>query len=151
MKHPTYPMGSVSTGTMRTYDLIPAFLAELRYQMRSRRIKGHAALARDIERDMRADDYYESEGADWDLEALFDALNEYAGPYFYFGAPPEDGADYGYWVCENLDADFDGLRVQDLADVPKDYRGEVLHVNDHGNMALYVKSARTLREVWSIV
>jgi hypothetical protein len=34
--------------------------------------------------------------------------------------------------------DFDGLRVSDTSEVPDDYSGEVLHVNDHGNATLYV-------------
>lgn len=43
-------------------------------------------------------------------------------------------------------------KVSDLAEVPRDYAGEILMVNDHGNTSLYVK-ARTQepREIWSIV
>jgi len=81
-----YPIGSISEGTMRPEYLIPEFLSELRYRMRERRIKGHAALYREIDKRSDAEGYYETEEADWDLEALFDALGEYAGPYFYFGA-----------------------------------------------------------------
>ncbi|MGH8674178.1 MAG: hypothetical protein ACREVG_07705, partial [Burkholderiales bacterium] len=42
-----------------------------------------------------------------------------------------DGADFGYWLQDMTD--FDGLRVNDTSEVPSDYSGEVLHVNDHGN------------------
>ena len=90
-----YPSGSISEGTMRPEDLIPEFLSELRYRMRERRIKGHAALYREIDKRSDAEGYYETEEADWDLEALFDALGEYAGPYFCFGAHPADGASAG--------------------------------------------------------
>ena len=150
-----YPSGSISEGTMRPEDLIPEFLSELRYRMRERRIKGHAALYREIDKRSDAEGYYETEEADWDLEALFDALGEYAGPYFYFGANEGDGADYGYWLSwDSLnDAIHDGevLKVNDLADVPRDWRGEVLEVNDHGNATLYIKTSRAMREVWAIV
>jgi len=146
-----YPIGSISEGTMRPEDLIPEFLSELRYRMRERRIKGHAALYREIDKRSDAEGYYETEEADWDLEALFDALGEYAGPYFYFGAHPGDGADYGFWLSEGFDEDFDGLKVNDLSDVPAGYRGEVLEINDHGNMTLYVKTSRAMHEVWAIV
>lgn len=47
--------------------------------------------------------------------------------------------------------EFDGLAVADLSEVPADYRGTVLHVNDHGNATLYVKTARKLREIASRV
>jgi hypothetical protein len=148
----THPIGSVSCATMRPEDLIPAFVYELQTYRRRRQLKaGLGQELRAIERRMRRKGYYESEEADYDLEWLFDALDEYAGPYFYFGAHPGDGADYGYWLSESFEEDFDGLKVNDLADVPKAYRGEVLVVNDHGNMSLYAKSARKLTEIWSIV
>lgn len=153
--HKSYPIGSVSSNTMQSCDLIPTFLRELDYLRRhaSRTTaKGHTKLIRDIERRMKDPDYYEDfDTADSDLEALFDALECYAGPYFYFGAHPEEGADYGFWLCERFEDDFEGLKVSDTSEVPKKYRGEVLCVNDHGNCMLYVATSRGLREVWSIV
>ena len=151
-----YPIGSVSCGTMREEDLIPDFVWELNNQLRTQRVsrtqrKEHSTLVREIESRMESDEYYESEEANWDLEALFDALDCYAGPGFYFGSHPGDGADYGYWLSESFEEDFEGLRVSDLSEVPAKYRGEVLVVNDHGNMTLYVKTSRTMREVWAVV
>jgi hypothetical protein len=167
-----YPMGSVSSGTMRLEDLIPTFVAELEYRLQHgpsvpRRTRtAHNQLVRDITARMDAEGYYESEHADWDLESLFDALGEYAAPYFYFGSHPGDGADYGYWLSEGWDQDAvtpdeiaEGceqqgdmlLRVSDLAEIPNKYRGEVLLVDGRGNMSLYVKTARTLRVVWEMV
>lgn len=166
-----YPIGSISHGTMRPEDLIPTFLANLFYNSKVRRPKfshtigdvpaktrkAHTKLALDIENRMNNTDDHEYFGsgsngyADEDLETLFDALQEYAGPYFYFGAHPGDGSDYGYWLSESFDDDFDGLKVSDLSEVPSFYRGEVLLVNDHGNVSLYVKSARKFREIWSVV
>ena len=149
-----YPIGSVSSGTMRPEDLILTFLFELSYQRKhgprvSRATrKAHTAILNVRRTDP---DYWDSEQPGWDLEELFDALGEYAGPYFYFGAHPGDGADYGYWLSEGFDQDFDGLKVSDTSEIPPDYRGEVLVVNDHGNCTLYVKTARTLREVWAVV
>ncbi len=101
---------------------------------------------------MRRRNYYASEDAGSDLEGLFDRLEYYAPPYFYFGAHPGDGADYGFWLREDWEAAFDGLKVSDLAEVPKGYRGEVVHINDHGNMSLYCKGRNgQFREVWAIV
>jgi hypothetical protein len=162
-----YPMGSVSCATMRVEDLIPTFVYELQTRRRQRTLrKSQSADLREIERRMDQDSYYESDDADFDLEWLFDALNEYAAPYFYFGAHPGDGADYGYWLSEEWDQDaviaseiMEGceqqgdmlLKVSDLSEIPSKYRGEVAVVNDHGNVTLYVKTCRTLREVWGVV
>jgi hypothetical protein len=33
--------------------------------------------------------------------------------------------------------EFEGIVVDDTSKVPKGYAGEVLHVNDHGNVTLY--------------
>lgn len=148
-----YPMGSISHGTMRNEDLIPDFLALLEQLARKAKNRNHISLCADIRRRMKQFNYYTSTDADMDLnEILFPCLDEYAAPYFYFGSHPGDGSDYGFWLDENIEYDFEGFKVSDLAEVPKDYAGEILMVNDHGNMSLYVK-ARTQepREVWSIV
>lgn len=162
---------------MRPEDLIACFLSELQHQKPLRR--QHAKLVREIVKRIDADythdhkaegckfnslgiwncgmnadaeDYFGTEDADYDLESLFDALNDYAPAYFYFGAHPGDGSDYGYWLSEHFTDDFDGLRVNDLSEVPRNYFGEILLVNDHGNTSLYVKARNhKLTECWSIV
>jgi hypothetical protein len=176
-----YPMGSVSTGTMRSEDLIPTFCAELYHAAKVTKTNGHTvgnvdaktrkahvALVAEIEAKIEADSegYYASEDADYDLnERLFDALECYAGPYFYFGAHPGDGSDYGYWLSEDWDEEFQtldhnvigpaampfSLKVDDLCEVPAWFHGEVAHVNDHGNVTLYSKSDRKFTEIWSVV
>jgi hypothetical protein len=52
---------------------------------------------------------------------------------------------------EHDDGDFDGLVVNDTADVPEDYSGSVLHVTDHGNLTLYESDAGELDEIDAIV
>lgn len=142
-------LGSVSSGTMRPEDLIPTLISELKSQKPLAR--RHRRLVREINQRMNAGDYFELEDADRDLESLFDALNEYAPSYFYFGAHPGDGSDYGYWLSECFTEDFGGLKVNDLSEVPTGHTGEVLIVNDHGNMTLYAYSRGRSREVWAIV
>ena len=105
----------------------------------------------EIEQRQKQEGYYESDDAQFDLEWLFDELNTFAPPYFYFGAHPGDGSDYGFWLSEDAIEDFEGLRVEDQSEVPSDYCGEVLHVNDHGNCTLYVADQGQLSEVWAIV
>jgi hypothetical protein len=142
-------IGSVSTGTLRPEDLIPTFISELRRQKPLAR--RHRRLVREINARMNAEDYFTLEDADFDLEELTEALNEYAPPGFYFGSHPGDGADFGYWLSESFAEDFDGLRVSDTSEVPTGFTGEVLHINDHGNLTLYSYSRGRRREVWAIV
>lgn len=69
--------------------------------------------------------------------------------------PERKRAESEAYLSEVLSAherrEFDGLTVSDLSEVPASYRGEVLHVNDHGNATFYVKSARKLKEFASRV
>ena len=182
-----YPMGSVSYATMRPEDLIPAFTSELEYRAKHdkhvafKTRKAHLKLVQEIESRTRFDaystedelsaglDYYQSEDADDDLSSLFDALDAYSAPYFYFGSHPGDGSDYGYWLSESWDEDFstdelpddkhaidtadvpDAIKVSDLSEVPSWFRGEVAVISDHGNVTLYVKTSRATREIWSVV
>lgn len=138
--------GTVSAGTMREEDLIPCFVSELRYL-------GHRdAQLSEIEKRSKTKKYYNTEQSSYDLnEILFNMLDSHAPAYAYFGSHPGDGSDYGFWLGESFQDYFDGLKVSDISEIPADYMGEVLHVNDHGNMTLYYKSARKLTEVWSLV
>jgi len=141
----TAKLGTVSHGTMRPEDLIPDFCWELRYL-------GHrSSELTAIEKRSNKPEYYDTEEAMWDLETLFNMLDEHSPDGAYFGSHPGDGSDYGFWVDESIEWDFDGLKVNDLADVPRGYRGYVLVVNDHGNMTLYTKTARKLIEHWAVV
>ena len=150
--------GSVSHGTLRTADLLDAFASELEYQVQRNadawcsdegrkerdRYLAIVAEAREIDPDSEDADYLVN-------EELIDALQEFAPPYAYFGAHPGDGADFGYWLTDELESCFDGLKVADTSEVPADHCGEVLHVNDHGNATLYVADRGNLTEIWAVV
>lgn len=97
--------GTISHGTLRTQDLIPAFLDVLRihnpeaYQQIMIPDAGFSALPSYAQED-DSSDWWDSEDAGWLLESLFDALNELAPEGYYFGAHPGDGSDFGFWACE---------------------------------------------------
>jgi hypothetical protein len=144
---PNVTLGSISSGTMRPDDLIPVFADEL---SRLNTAGEYAALIAEAE----AIEDYGAETAEFVLEDLFDVLDGFAPDYCYFGAHPGDGADYGFWLHENWQrmAREDGvLEVSDTSEVPTDYNGAVLHVNDHGNATLYSCAKGELSEVWSVV
>lgn len=125
--------------------------------------------------------YLESDDAADDIRQLVDALNALAPDYTYFGTHEGDGSDYGYWPCwdsiragivdirdyrrdpapsGSVPSIWGILRVSDLAEVPSDYSGTVLLVNDHGNATCYSCSRASfgssgkdqhLEELWSCV
>ncbi len=166
-------LGEVSSGTMRPEDLIPCFLDaldEIREALaapgsttedpydltwRVRQVSQLDDFMGAIEVRMRAEDYYESDESEFDLDELTDKLGEYAPPYCYFGTNEGDGACYGFWV--SMDALNHGLDSGELYTVnagddwsAADLDGAeyVYERNDHGNIALYAPDGT---EVWSCV
>lgn len=150
----TVSLGTVISRTMQPVDLIPAFADELR------RLSPRGRLPLAIYKDLRAynsggHDAVEHDFVEQDLlELLSNALNDYAPSYCYFGAHPCDGADFGFWLHEDFQELIrmdGGLEVADTSEVPSDYTGDVLHVNDHGNATLYRADNGKLTEIWSVV
>ena len=99
--------GSVSHGTMREKDLIPCFMDLLvrlgHKDDRVREIEEATEAHVEWEDDMgTGHEYYETDTSSYDLEWLFDALDEHAPEGYYFGAHPGDGSDYGFWEEELL-------------------------------------------------
>jgi hypothetical protein len=151
-------IGSISEGTLRSEDLLDTFASELdsllRKQPRTFKRTAHRKLIREANKLLATfgDTECDSDIASDVVNELQDALGEFAPPYGSFGASDGDGACFGFWVNDPRESGFDGLTVSDTSEVPPDYRGEVLHVNDHGNMSLYVQTAPgKLREIWAVV
>lgn len=78
--------GSVSSGTLRTMDLVDAFSSVLGTY--------RPARLRAIEQEFPGEDADEVEAR---LEALVEALEECAPEGYTFGAHEGDGADFGFW------------------------------------------------------
>lgn len=149
--------GTVSHGTLQTGDLLDSFASELEYHVQ-RNAEEWCSDAGRKERDRfmalignaRETDP-EDEFASEIVDELFDALQQFAPPYAYFGAHEGDGSDFGFWLMSDITDCFDGLKVDDTSEVPDDYSGEVLHVSDHGNLTLYSADKGALTEVWAVV
>lgn len=163
-------LGSVSTGTLRTEDLLRAFsdaLADLRPIGSTAAGSETACL---IERASRLADALDDgdvigeDRGEAEIEAgevvseLEDALQEHAPPFCYFGAHGGDGADFGFWI--SWDAVRDARQDGDLAEIadpgerdvlPESF-GYALFSNCHGNASLYERQADgTWRTVWEVV
>jgi len=147
------PVGSVSSGTMRPEDLIPTFLDTLR-DLDSAQADAFEDGWGDVINAVCDEDGEGSEDDSECVNALFDALGEFAPPYCYFGAHEGDGADYGFWVSwDSLEDDCRSgavLKINDGAEWPDGLDGAeyVLEVTDHGNATLYTPDHV---EVWSVV
>ena len=146
-------IGSISSGTMREEDLIPAFAGALE----SVQSADDRKFIRELAKRQEVEEYYNSEESGYDMEELFYRLENHCPAYTYFSSHEGDGADYGVWISwDSLEEDCSGadpevLKVNDTSEVPCGHSGYVLHVNDHGNSTLYNASRGRLREVWSVV
>jgi hypothetical protein len=119
-------LGTVIHGTMRSQDLIPALIDRLDDLKQELALSAGDPENRGCELEITSrvgridtmlgfieshldegDSYFESENAGWDIETLFDALDEFAPAGCYFGAHPGDGSDYGFWQGEPEETDSD--------------------------------------------
>ena len=92
---------SISHGTLRLQDLLPAFLdaveeyAPSHYEAIALQsfsfIPSHVLDEGDDSR------WWDSEEAQWKLEELTSILEEHAPEGCYFGAHEGDGSDFGFW------------------------------------------------------
>ena len=152
-------IGSISSGTLRPEDLIPAFVGALdsiaRETADARTTDALDKLIAKIEGRMKRASYFDSDRAADDLETLTQELEAHAPPFCYFGSHPGDGADFGFWIA--WDSIEDAGRSGELVKVdagdewPETARDAeyVLEVTDHGNATLF--SALTKEELWSVV
>lgn len=156
-------LGTISHGTLRTVDLVEAFVDALsgiiEYGLGSDAPEDvrhvgylHERLG-DIERRVEAsNDYATSEDSVYDLEWLMDTLQEFAPAGTYFGAHVGDGSDFGFWPdWDYIDTSGEVWKGEDRANAPGDYM-EVCEVNERGNATFFLRYVDgRWREVWSVV
>jgi len=151
-------MGSISTGTLRTEDLLEAFASALDERIRATTWadrgdpRAHERLAWEAQNRYYLDDgrdEREEEAAEI-VNELIGALNEYCPPFVYFGSHPGDGADYGFWPdVDALEAEM--RYAEDTADADTKYLPDanvLVQVSDHGNILVMDVDRR---ELWSCV
>lgn len=128
-------VGSISEGTMRVADLLGSFAWELKHISDK---PEHVTLAEEAETReetlIGADQPDETDKDHECLAALFDALDELAPPYCYFGANEGDGASYGFWPSMDAIDELPRIKNEEGEDLPDE---DHAYVNDHGNVTVY--------------
>jgi hypothetical protein len=141
-------VGSISTGTLLTADLVDAFANELAYLDAQAHAETIAKASAWLELDEEERD--DEEGG-WILEALTDDLDALAPPYCYFGTLEGDGADFGFWPSwssiEELPHITDDADAKDFADQARELGEDCKFVNDHGNVTVYGADGSVLLEL----
>lgn len=164
-------LGTVSHATLRTDDLIPAFLdtlAGLRLSRADR--KAYHEAKREWDRCKAKDDVLYrrpcrahgpdplktedecQEQLEYLLnETLFPLLDNYAPPFCYFGSHEGDGSDFGFWISWDTlqEAIREGETLEQDRNGGGRYRIEngayTLVISDHGNASLY---SRVGKGIW---
>lgn len=113
-----------------------------------KRVKGATALLRQHEENEGAD----SEALNELSEDAISWLNEQeTRPFMYWANEGEAGA-FGLWPNVDGAKEDVGFTSSKRNEYPEnDYEGEWLHVSDHGNATLYVRTKGVDKEVWSVV
>ena len=142
-------IGTISHCTMREEDLIESFIDELVHLNNNKHT--YKSIINEGKKIIKKGEYDTEYTSMFLNETLFDALNDFAPLYSYFGSSEGDGSDFGFWPCLDTTDYFEGLKVSDLSEIPPKYTGEVLHINDHGNTSLYYSKKGELEEIWAIV
>lgn len=164
--------GSVSSGTLKTEDLLAAIQHELQWQI----MRNGAFLAMPENFPLRdrlnaldgeiCDCFSEGNSGESEITEdkqeiaqeligeTCDVLSEVFAPaYGYFGAHCGDGADFGFWPgdIEDIKEQVGFVSSVDEEYPSDDFSGEWLHVNERGNCTLYVRENGIDREIWGLV
>ena len=129
-----FQLGSISTGTLRTEDLLFDFALALR-EFEDKWNSEHEALYDQAKQHM-AQAPSESE-LNQTVSNLQDALQEYCPPFVYFGALEGDGADFGFWPDIETIQEIVNIAECDASQgisCPDD--GVIIQVSDHGNVTV---------------
>ena len=105
---------AVSSGTLKSEDLIPKFLGVLKTY-------GKDKYDKYIKENPEVEDWknLDEETMGWVVDELTDLLNEIAPDGCYFGASEGDGADFGFWSMSNESKKKEG-RGEYISRTPQD-------------------------------
>lgn len=137
-------VGTISHGTLRTEDLLITLSDELA------RLNPIHPMVKECEAIQTLwtagwTEIYEAPEALETLDALFDAMDEYAPPYCTFGTSDGDGSDFGYWP--NMEVIEELPKISDPNEVEAHLGEDCCFVNDHGNVTVYGANGSILLEL----
>ena len=157
-----FPLGEVSSGTLRIEDLLSVATEEYRYMAETHgndddrvSFRHYCALVEDVNTD--SDEAFEI------YDEIEEILNDFAPAYVYFGLNPDDGASIGWWpdieALEEAALVGEVHKINDLSELDDlDYSetNEIMLVNDHGNVSYGhvhgdLNRCPEFHEVWSCV
>lgn len=157
----TLPIGTISSGTLRPEDLIPAYadaLSGIRLSAHDR--QQVRSIVREYEQCAALGDTDETLNDDLVDELRMIAEN-YVPAYCYVGSTDGDGAEIGVWPSwEAIDDDARSSNTGSIARASKTHTARelahhgqdyALEVNDHGNTTLYRRAGRRWVECWAVV
>ena len=147
-----FQLGSISTGTLRPEDLIPAFNNALtqihdgHYCDIDEMMNDEAGNAAEFGKQPSNDELQRRV-----VDRLMDELQDACPPFVYFGTHEGDGADFGFWPdmdrleeeMRSTTSDFQADNCWTLAD-----DGVIVNVSDHGNVTVMDMERNVL---WSVV
>jgi hypothetical protein len=136
-----FQLGSISSGTLRNQDLIPAMYSTLKQLGELNRLPSQDAF--------KYAEYYNEDSMYWatnfaleDFDTLAYALNDCCPAYVVFGANEGDGADFGFWPdIDRINEDIANAEYHNGDDILLLEEMVLVTVNDHGNV--------TVRDIWS--
>jgi putative lipase involved disintegration of autophagic bodies len=117
--HTPFTLGSVSTGTLRAEDLLPAFANKLQ-ELGGEGMTLLNEAYHFLENVLDFQDPYDVEYPGILAHDLVEELSGRCPPFVFFGAHPGDGADFGFWpdwdaLEEAFDYDRDGIPRNEVA------------------------------------
>ena len=144
-----FQLGSISTGTLRTLDLLEAFASEAEARCGDMSTKAVSTARIYLDPDAIVDD----EQAQETLDELRFLLEDSCPPFVYFGALEGDGADFGFWVDrdaiqEAIDPTSCLVCINANGDYVLEEDGVIVQVSDHGNLTATDLDRNVL---WSVV
>ena len=141
-----FQIGSISTGTLKTEDLIEAFnhaLTDMHhgYWLDINELMSEGADQAAMFNKQPTDEQLQA----WVLDRLMEELQAGCPPFVYFGTLPGDGADFGFWpdwnALEECQHDGEGEHVCRS-------NSAIIQINDHGNVTVMDMDRNVL---WSVV
>lgn len=145
-------MKRISVEAMCKGSTMEELIPEMAWEVKHRDKKSRPVYKKLLKQAEALEDFTNDE-AQQVYEALIQAMNDMAPPYFYFG-PVEGG--YNFILDEeSLESEISEGFILSIGDdwskAPK-RRCNILYTSDHGNRTLYLRNSRGVdTEIWGIV